>query len=297
MRLVVLLFVCMMVISPSFSFASEEGRTENDVAVKTQPKIMVKNPDPWENFNRAMFRFNDTLDRHALRPVAKGYRNVTPHVVQKGITNFFVNLRSPIVMLNDVLQGKIKQSGKDTARFLINSTVGIAGFIDVAKHISLPANNEDFGQTLGVWGAKPGPYLVLPFMGSSSVRDSVGFTVDAFSHPRRYLMDSDVGLGLVVVEVVSDRAALLDAESIIQGDRYLFIRDLYLQRRDFLVHDGKVEDPFLDDDFDDFDDAEDDANAVDEPAKSLPSSAGNTDSTNQEGGDIDSEPTNQDVSP
>ncbi len=235
--------------------AAEEVALPSDAGTVASPVTVAApghNPDPWEKFNRSIYRFNDTLDRYAFRPVAKGYQKVTPQPVRTGITNFFINLRSPIVVLNDLLQGKVKQAGKDTARFVVNSTVGIAGFWDVAVRMNLPANDEDFGQTLGVWGVKSGPYLVLPFMGPSSVRDTAGFGVDALSNPRRYLLDTDVDLILVGIDLVNSRASLLDLESIVQGDRYLFIRDLYLQRREFAVRDGQVDDPFLDDD--DFDD-------------------------------------------
>lgn len=218
----------------------------------TSPVIVApaktgKNPDPWEGFNRAIYRFNDVADRYLLKPVAKGYKAVTPEVVRNGVTNFFSNLRSPIVIVNDVLQGKIKQAGGDTVRFVVNSTVGVAGLVDVAVRINLPLHDEDFGQTLGVWGVPSGPYLVMPFFGPSSARDAVGFGVDAVSNPRRYLINNEADLVLLGVDVVNSRASLLDLESIIQGDRYLFIRDLYLQRREFAVKDGQVDDPFLDD--------------------------------------------------
>lgn len=207
-----------------------------------------KDADPWEGFNRAIYRFNDTLDRYALRPVAKGYRKVTPQAVRTGVSNFFLNLRSPVVVLNDLLQGKVKQAGADTVRFVVNSTVGVVGVLDVATRIRLPAHDEDFGQTLGVWGLPAGPYLVMPFFGPSSVRDAAGFGVDAVSNPRRYAISNELDWVLVGVDVVNSRASLLDLEDIIQGDRYLFIRDLYLQRREYSVRDGQMEsDPFLDD--------------------------------------------------
>jgi phospholipid-binding lipoprotein MlaA len=234
-------------------FAAEPGvpmpamQTDSS-PVLIQPVAGKKNPDPWEGFNRAIYRFNDVADRYLLKPVAKGYKAVTPEVVRTGVTNFFTNLRSPIVILNDVLQGKIKQAGGDTVRFVVNSTVGVAGLVDVAVRINLPLHDEDFGQTLGVWGVPSGPYLVLPFFGPSSVRDGVGFGVDAAANPRRYLINNEADLILLGVDVVNSRASLLDLESIIQGDRYLFIRDLYLQRREFAVKDGQVDDPFLDDD-------------------------------------------------
>jgi phospholipid-binding lipoprotein MlaA len=207
-----------------------------------------KNPDPLEGMNRFFYRFNDVLDRALLKPVAKGYRKVTPRVVRTGITNFFQNLKSPIVVLNDLLQGKIVQAGSDTVRFVVNTTVGVAGFVDVAQHVKLPAHSEDFGQTLGVWGVPSGPYLVLPFFGPSSLRDAGGRAVDTVSNPRNYYLDFWPNVALTAADTVNFRAGLLDVEDIIQGDRYLFIRDLYLQRREYEVKDGRVvSDPFLDD--------------------------------------------------
>lgn len=213
--------------------------------------VQAHNPDPWEGFNRAMYRFNDTLDRFVLRPAAVGYKKVMPQPARTGVTNFFSNLRMPIVMLNDLLQGKVKQAGKDTTRFVVNSTIGIAGLVDVARRMSLQANDEDFGQTLGKWGMRSGPYLVIPFVGPSSFRDALGLGVDSLTNPRNYVFDAEVNWGLWVVDGVNSRASLLDVEEIVQGDKYLFIRDLYLQRRAFLINDGQVEDPFMDDDFDD----------------------------------------------
>lgn len=237
----------------AFPAVAEDAAPAEGAVGRTEMVIRApgENPDPWEKFNRSVYRFNDTLDRYALRPVAKGYKKVTPAPVRTGVTNFFNNLRSPIVVLNDVLQGKVRQAGKDTARFVVNSTIGIVGLWDVAVHMNLPANEEDFGQTLGVWGMKPGPYVMLPFFGPSSVRDTIGFGVDTATNPRRYLMNTDADLLLTGLNAVNSRASLLDLESIVQGDRYLFIRDLYLQRREFSVHDGQVADPFLDDDFGD----------------------------------------------
>lgn len=245
-------WLAMLLLLASPVFAAEPGLPVPAMQTDTSPVLIQpvagrKNPDPWEGFNRAIYRFNDVADRYLLKPVAKGYKAVTPEVVRTGITNFFINLRSPIVILNDVLQGKVKQAGGDTARFVVNSTVGLVGIFDVAVHINLPLHDEDFGQTLGVWGVPSGPYLVLPLFGPSSVRDAAGFGVDSVTNPRRYLIDNQTDFILLGVDVVNSRASLLDLENIVQGDRYLFIRDLYLQRREFAVKDGQVDDPFLDD--------------------------------------------------
>lgn len=266
-----LLFTMLALAAPVFAAEAPvvEGAQAAAQPATHSPSADKKHPDPWEKFNRAIFSFNDRLDRYALKPVAKGYKAVTPQVVRSGISNFFVNLRSPLVILNDVLQGKVRQAGSDTARFVVNSTVGLAGFMDVAVHWHMPLHDEDFGQTLGKWGAGSGPYLMLPLFGPSTVRDTAGFGVDVFSNPRRYLLDNDVNLGLTAVDVVNTRATLLDLEGIVQGDRYLFIRDLYLQRREFSVKDGQVDDPFLDDDAA----YEDDPDAEANPEQSAPEAA------------------------
>jgi phospholipid-binding lipoprotein MlaA len=240
---------------------------------ETAPAKFAHNPDPWQGFNRAVFRFNDTLDRYALKPVAKGYKAVAPRPVRTGLTNFFNNLRAPIVVLNDLLQGKVRHAGSDTVRFIVNTTAGIAGFVDVGSRVGLARHDEDFGQTLGVWGVPSGPYLVLPLLGPSSARDGLGRGVDTYAHPRTHNLDTDINLAITVVDGVNTRASLLDAEEIIQGDRYLFIRDLYLQHREFAINDGRVEeDPFLDDDS--FEDEPDAAGPVPEaPADEAPAPA------------------------
>jgi phospholipid-binding lipoprotein MlaA len=246
-----------LLLATSLSLAAEQAPSLTAGPAAQAPVLITapgQNPDPWEKYNRGVYRFNDVVDRYTLKPVAKGYRAVTPNVVRTGITNFFINLRSPLVIMNDLLQGKVRQAGSDTARFVVNSTVGIVGLIDVGARINLPLHDEDFGQTLGVWGVPAGPYLMLPFMGPSSVRDGAGFGVDAVANPRRRLISREADWILFGMDLVNSRASLLELEDIIQGDSYLFIRDLYLQRREYAVRDGRVEnDPFLDDSFEDED--------------------------------------------
>lgn len=221
----------------------------DETAPATPAHPAARNPDPWEKFNRRVFRFNDTLDRYALKPVAQGYRKVTPRPLRAGITNFFRNLKMPVVMLNDLLQGKVRAAGQDISRFLVNSTLGFVGLVDASTVLGIPLNDEDFGQTLGVWGVASGPYLVLPFFGPSTIRDGVGTGVDFASDPITLQFNTEERVGLWAGRVVNTRANLIDVEEIIQGDRYLFIRDLYLQSRAFDVKDGRVDsDPFLDDD-------------------------------------------------
>lgn len=212
--------------------------------------------DPWEGFNRGVFAFNDTLDRTVLKPVARGYRAVTPEPMQTGVGNFFSNLGEVRTTLNSLLQGKPANAGRSTSRFLINSTVGIAGLLDFATHMGVTAAQEDFGQTLGSWGVGEGPYLVLPLLGPSTVRDTSGLPLDMVTYPLYYVENDKVRYGLTGLRIVDARAGLLDQEELIRGDRYVFIRDAYLQRRRFEVSDGELgDDPFASDDFD-FDDAD-----------------------------------------
>lgn len=198
--------------------------------------------DPWERFNRGMYNFNDKIDRAILKPVAKGYRAVTPDAVEKGISNFFSNLGEIKVLANDILQLKLITALSDTGRFLVNSTIGIGGLFDVAKHMKLEKHNEDFGQTLGRWGVPDGPYLVLPFFGPSSVRDSIGIRADFELNPINEVDDYDTRTALYALDIVQTRAWLLEAGEIVDEaafDPYIFMREAYLQRRRNLVFDGK----------------------------------------------------------
>lgn len=200
--------------------------------------------DPWESFNRPIFKFNDTLDTYALKPLAKGYRAVTPQVVDDGVSNFFANIGEIKNCANDLLQGKFHAAGVDTSRFLLNSTIGLLGFFDVATKAGLQRNNEDFGQTLGAWGVPSGPYLVLPFFGPSSPRDAVGLVPDTYAGLKWTVDDVSTRNSLWGADVIDTRADLLPAEKVISGDKYLFIRNAYLQNREFKVQDGKVRDDF-----------------------------------------------------
>lgn len=212
--------------------------------------------DPWQSYNRAMFSFNDTVDRYTLKPLAKGYVFITPKFVRTGVSNVLSNVGEVPSILNGILQGKPEKAGRDTGRLLINSTLGLAGIFDVAKHLGLPSlGREDFGQTLAVWGVDQGPYIVLPFLGPSTARDTVALPAGWYTDPRAYIdhqRTKNVTLGVTLLDT---RAELLDLEEHITGDRYTFVRDAYLQRRVFLINDGEVEDAFgWDDDFGDDDD-------------------------------------------
>lgn len=201
--------------------------------------------DPWEPFNRKVFSFNDFLDRWLLKPVARGYRAIMPQFLDDGVTNFFSNLGEPINLLNSIFQLKPDAAMTATGRFLFNTTFGLGGFFDVAGRMGLPAHQEDFGQTLGYWGVGTGPYLVLPFLGPSDVRDASGLAVDYFSPENLWkYIHSPEWYYMRGLNAVDTRADLIPAEDLIQGDRYTFLRNAYLQRRQFLVNDGKVDDPF-----------------------------------------------------
>jgi len=197
--------------------------------------------DPLEDFNRSIFRFNDSLDRAVIRPVARGYAKITPAPVNKGVTNFFNNLGDVRSALNNLLQFKIGRAFSDVGRVALNSTLGILGLMDVASNMKLPRYNEDFGQTLGAWGFGSGPYLVVPVVGASSGRDGIGFVVDWFTDPIYYLDNPAVSWTLRGLDLVDTRADLLSASRVLETaalDPYSFIRDSYLQRRQSLVYDG-----------------------------------------------------------
>lgn len=200
--------------------------------------------DPWERFNRSSFAVNDALDRAVAKPAAKAYKKVTPRVVRTGVSNFFSNLGNINTIINDVLQGKVKQAGHDSARFLMNSTLGLAGLFDPASAAGLEHNDEDFGQTLGKWGVKSGPYLMLPILGPSTVRDTVGRVPDMYANPVRYLEDDSTRYIIDGVSFLDLRAGLLDLDAQIEKsyDHYAFIRNAWLQRREFQVKDGNVDD-------------------------------------------------------
>lgn len=215
--------------------------------------------DPWENWNRQVFEFNDTLDTYALKPVAQAYRNITPQVVDDAISNAFSNLKEPVVVISDLAQGKFLQALSDTGRFLINSTVGILGLFDVARHIGLEKHDEDIGQALAYWGVESGPYVVLPILGPNTVRDTAGFAFETFAltgiDPQVLALDDGkTYYSSVYLEYLDIRADLIPVEGLISGDRYSFIRSLYLQRRDFQVNDGMVEDEFSDEFEEEFED-------------------------------------------
>ena len=190
--------------------------------------------DPLEGMNRAVFSFNEQADRWVLKPVAEAYDWAVPGPAKTGVSNFFNNLGEPLVIINDLLQGKFLQALSDTGRFLINSTLGIYGLFDVAKHLNLPAHKEDFGQTFGVWGVDEGPYLVLPFLGPSNVRDGAGLAVTLTNDVISQVDDTGATEKLRVGDAVDTRYKSLDAsDALAEGalDPYAFMRDSYTQHR------------------------------------------------------------------
>jgi len=203
--------------------------------------------DPWERFNRSVFSFNEALDRAIAKPVAKGYVKVTPRVVRTGISNAFSNLDTVPTVINDVLQGKFRQAGHDSARFLMNSTLGLGGLFDPASAAGLDSNDEDLGQTLGKWGVKAGPYLMLPVLGPSSGRDAFSRAADTFLEPVWYLEDDSTRYLIRLGDLLDQRASLLELDAQLERsyDRYAFIRNAWIQRREYQVKDGNVDDQSL----------------------------------------------------
>lgn len=211
--------------------------------------------DPLEPINRGLFAFNDVADKYVMRPVAVGYTWLLPAVVRTGINNFFDNIGYPVDAINALLQGKVQQFASDSARIVINTTLGFGGFLDPATAAGLAKNNEDFGQTLGVWGIPDGPYLVIPFFGPRTVRSGVGDLVDIQYSPQFNLGRSGIRTKVNIVWLIHQRSTLLGVDQEIERafDRYAFLRDSYVQNRRYLRYDGDPpeEDYFLDEEFDD----------------------------------------------
>ena len=206
--------------------------------------------DPLKDLNQKTHDLNQTLDLQVASPVARFYKRITPDFIEMGVTNFTQNVEDLSIGVNNILQGKIKSGFSDLSRFTINSTIGIAGFLDIASDMGLEKHDEDFGQTLAVWGVPNGPYLVLPGLGPSTMRDTLAMIPDAFLTPL-WLIDHDrTSYSLTAIDLIDTRARYLGLESVVIGDEYLFYRDAYLQSRQFEIKDGEVEDDF--DDFDDF---------------------------------------------
>ncbi|MYB89736.1 MAG: VacJ family lipoprotein [Proteobacteria bacterium] len=217
----------------------------------------VQHPkDPWEGLNRTVYAFNDTVDRLVLSPVTRGYQAVAPDAVETGINNFFSNLDDIGVATNNLLQLKFAEAGSDTGRVLVNTTLGLLGWFDVASQLGLTKHNEDFGQTLGYWGIGTGPYLVLPFLGPSNLRDAPGKLADItlWMNTLPELSASEE-TALVSFNVINEHSQYLKLEARtdeLGHERYVFIRDAYLDNREFLVRDGQI--PLDDDLYEELDD-------------------------------------------
>ena len=208
--------------------------------------------DPFENINQVTHKINDMLDEEFASPVARAYVNFMPDRLELGVSNFVANYEDINNGLNNILQGKIKDGFSDIGRLLINSTIGVLGFVDVASKIGLEKHDEDFGQTLASWGIKSGPYIVLPLLGPSSLRDTVAQIPDAFLGGLFFINHERTSYELTFLDLLETRARYLGMESLVIGDEYLFYRDAYFQNREYEISDG-----ILDDNFEDFEDFED----------------------------------------
>ena len=207
--------------------------------------------DPFENLNRKTFEFNEKMDEKIAKPIAQTYSKLPPKI-KKGVSNFFDNLEEVDTFVNQLLQGKPKESINDLTRFLINTTIGLGGFIDVASKMGLERHEEDFGQTLAVWGVGQGPYIMLPILGPSTLRDTLSRPVSSFLSVTFHMTETDVNIALKGMDAIETREKLLDVEALLSGDKYAFVKDAYIQSIYYEIKDGiDVEDDFIDD-MDDF---------------------------------------------
>ena len=226
------LLLAMLAFTSGCSWAQEQERT--------------RDVDPWEPVNRKIFVFNDTLDHWILTPVAKGYKFVMPDFAEQGVTNFIANVYEFNSFYNALLQGEFLGATKAGGRLLVNSTLGLLGFFDVATPMGIAPFRADFGQTLAVWGVDSGPYVMLPVFGPRNVRSAVGYFTDTYTSIPYLVNEQTWAWTFWTVEVIDYRARLLDAEDLITGDRYIFLRDAYLQRRKAFDTRGEVDDSFSD---------------------------------------------------
>ncbi|MBT3620573.1 MAG: VacJ family lipoprotein [Porticoccaceae bacterium] len=212
----------------------------------------IQKVDPLEDINRVFYELNfNLLDPVIIKPIAIIYDQATPKPVRQVLRNFFSNLDEVPSLVNNTLQGKFGQAGNNAGRFLMNTTIGLGGFFDVAKKVGLqPGEDEDFGQTLAVWGVPAGPYVMLPFFGPSTFRDAPSNFVDSLFDPFSYNNRLPVRVAIKGIDLIALRADLLGIDDVISGDEYLFIRDVYLQNREYVISDGAIEDDF--DDLDDY---------------------------------------------
>lgn len=237
---------CVLLLAASLSW----GQTQEFEII--EPGVGERNNvDPWEPMNRKIFAFNEGLDNYVLRPVASGYRAITPDPVENGVSNFISNIYEFNTIINSTLQGRFGNAFDSLGRLLINSTVGLLGMIDVASAIGVPHEPADFGQTLHTWGVGAGPYLMVPIAGPRTLRSGTGQLVDSFGSLPYLSGDMAINYGFRGGEAIDIRAQLLKADQLISGDRYIFLRNAYLQRRETFLNGGIV-----DDDFSDFEEGE-----------------------------------------
>ena len=207
--------------------------------------VEVVDIDPYENFNRVVFNISDSLDESFLRPTAEIYSDYTPLFIKDSVTNFFYNLAEIDTVINQLLQGKPKLAAEDSLRFIINTTIGVGGVFDIATRMGFERHDEDFGQTLGVWGVESGPYVFVPFVGPSTLRDIFGIPLSWYVSGTFAIEEDNTKILFSLLDVIDTRERILAAENLIIGDRYEFVKDAFLQSREHSVKDGEVEDEFL----------------------------------------------------
>jgi len=241
-----LLATCLAAIALSVTTGCATTTATTATSATGAPNVQAPQPpaskdDPWERWNRKVYGFNEAIDAAVIRPVATAYEKVVPQVVRTGVSNFYGNFADAWSAVNNLLQGKLADSAQDVMRVGTNTLFGIGGLFDVATELGLDSQREDFGQTLGYWGFKPGPYIVWPLLGPSTLRDSFAIPLDRYVSPALAFSDDGTRFSLVFLGLLNDRANLLPTSRMLDGmalDRYVFVRDAYLQRRRSLVYDG-----------------------------------------------------------
>ena len=250
LRLIIAIFITLslsiVAAEPVVGQEAADSFAEPGRAVDTGALPATRNVDPFESINRPLFTLNNQLDRFILRPLAVGYDYVVPGFAKRGVGNVFANMFDATSAVNAVLQGRFKGAAQGGGRFVVNSTVGILGIFDVASRMGIQPYRTDFGHTLARWGASPGPYLMVPFFGPRSLRSGTGSVFDAYISVPYYIDNVRLRNTLWGMELIHGRASLLDSDELISGDRYIFVRDAYLQHREALVNDGEVQDSFSD---------------------------------------------------
>ena len=240
-------FVIILITTIALTVNASAGSDGELLMKKNQPSEVK---DCFEKLNRATFAFNNALDGIIFKPVASVYKRF-PSPVKTGVSNSIDNLSNLVTIPNNLLQGEFSKAGVNTGRFLINSTIGLLGLIDIASKMGLQRHEEDFGQTLGVWGFNSGPYIMIPFLGPSNPRDLLSRPISSFLSGTFAMEDNDVKLTLIGIDALETRERLLDAETLIIGDKYIFVKDAYVQSREYEINNGSTEDDEFLDDMDD----------------------------------------------